>query len=143
MTRSRFLLALALAACGPAHAQCPDFNPERNPYVGDLHVHTSHSFDSVLFGVTASPRDAYEFAKGAPVPLPPFDLGRMAQLRRPLDFAAVTDHAEFFGETHVCTVPGNPGYDSQLCMDYRNLVAESQDSSTINSGGGPAATIRG
>jgi len=143
VTRSYVLLALALAlaACGSAHAQCPDFNSERNPYVGDLHVHTAYSFDAVLFGITAGPRDAYEFAKGAPVPLPPFDLGRTAQLRQPLDFAAVTDHAEFFGETQVCTVPGNPGYDSQLCMDYRDLVALNHDSSTINSGNGQAVFI--
>jgi len=141
MSRSHILLALALAACEPAHAQCPDFNPERNPYVGDLHVHTSYSFDAVLFGITAGPLDAYEFAKGAPVSLPPFDLGRTAQLRRPLDFAAVTDHAEFFGETQVCTVPGNPGYDSQLCMDYRDLVASNHDSSTINPGNGVAVFL--
>ncbi len=66
MTRSYVLLALALAACGSAPVQCPDFNPERNPYVGDLHVHTSYSFDAVLFGVTAGPRDAYEFARAPP-----------------------------------------------------------------------------
>ncbi len=53
----------------------------------------------------------------------------------------MTDHAEFFGETQVCTVPGNPGYDSQLCMDYRDVVAENYDSSTINSGGGMAVFV--
>jgi len=128
-------LALTLLAAS-ARAQCPDFNPQRNLYVGDLHVHTAYSFDSVLLGVVAGPRDAYDFAQGQALALPPFDLGKTAQLRRPLDFAAVTDHAEFFGETHICITTGFAGYDSQLCQDYRNLVAESQDSSTINSGGG-------
>ncbi len=39
-------------------------NQDRNPYYGDLHVHTKHSFDAYIFGVTASPDDAYDWAKG-------------------------------------------------------------------------------
>ena len=39
-------------------------NKDRNPYYGDLHVHTKHSFDAYIFGVTASPDDAYDWAKG-------------------------------------------------------------------------------
>ncbi|MFP8874132.1 MAG: DUF3604 domain-containing protein, partial [Myxococcota bacterium] len=42
-----------------------------------------------------------------------------AQLRRPLDFAAVTDHAELFGETYICTTPGSEGHDSFVCTIYR------------------------
>jgi hypothetical protein len=44
---------------------------------------------------------------------------RTVQLDRPLDFAAVTDHAEFFGEIDVCTDPSSPGYDSTTCRTYR------------------------
>jgi predicted metal-dependent phosphoesterase TrpH len=29
-----------------------------------LHVHTKYSFDAYVFGVTASPDDAYRYAKG-------------------------------------------------------------------------------
>ena len=119
---------------GPAaaRAQCPDNDPLRNPYFGDLHVHSSYSFDSILFGVEAGPREAYDFAQGASLALPPYDLGHTAQLRRSLDFAAVTDHAEFFGEGQICTVPGLPGYSSQLCQDYRALATNNEHSSTIN-----------
>ncbi|MBW2316640.1 MAG: DUF3604 domain-containing protein, partial [Deltaproteobacteria bacterium] len=133
---SRF--ALFLASCAflpsmPAFAQtCPDFTLDRQPYVGDTHIHTAYSFDSVLLGVEALPPAAYQFALGQPVTIPPFDTGQTVQLRRPLDFAAVTDHAEFFGEFSVCTDPslGAPGYGSQLCNDYRDLVMDNQDSST-------------
>ncbi len=41
------------------------------------------------------------------------------QLLRPLDFAAVTDHAELFGETEICRTPGLEGYDSLMCRVYR------------------------
>ena len=42
----------------------PKPNKDRNPYYGDLHVHTKHSFDAYIFGITATPDDAYRYAKG-------------------------------------------------------------------------------
>ena len=39
-------------------------NKDRNAYFGDVHVHTKYSFDAYVFGVTASPDDAYNYAKG-------------------------------------------------------------------------------
>jgi hypothetical protein len=69
-------------------------NPDRNAYFGDLHVHTQYSFDAYSFGTTASPYDAYRYAKGAAINHPS---GFEIQLRTPLDFYAVTDHAMFLG----------------------------------------------
>ena len=69
-------------------------NKDRNPYYGDLHVHTKYSFDAYVFGVTASPDDAYRYAKGAAVKHP---LGYEMKLREPLDFYAVTDHGFYMG----------------------------------------------
>ncbi len=72
----------------------PEANAERNVYYGDLHVHTEYSFDAFAFGTQATPRDAYRYAKGEGIQHP---AGYEIQLRRPLDFYAVTDHAMFLG----------------------------------------------
>ena len=64
-------------------------------YWGDLHVHSRLSMDSFSFGnrmMTAD--DAFKFAKGEPVEA---HTGDIAQLKKPLDFLLVSDHAEFLG----------------------------------------------
>ena len=57
-------------------------------------------------GHAQPPRDAYRFARGeASASSPTTPTGtplRTLQLDRPLDFAAVTDHAELFGERTIC-----------------------------------------
>ena len=75
------------------------FNPLKNAYWGELHVHTVESMDAVLFGTTATVEDAYRFARGEPLRSPG---GELMQLSRPLDFVAVTDHAEGFGLRTRC-----------------------------------------
>ena len=60
----------------------------------DLHVHTKYSFDAYVFGVTASPDDAYRYAKGEGIKHP---LGYEMKLREPLDFYSVTDHGFYMG----------------------------------------------
>ena len=74
--------------------QTADFNENRNAYFGDLHVHTSWSFDAFIFNVRTSPDDAYNFGKGKAIP---HVGGKQIQMKRPLDFMAVTDHAEYMG----------------------------------------------
>lgn len=133
-----------LAQCQVEPNACADRNPLRNPYVGELHVHTAYSFDSVLAGVTASPRDTYRFAQGESLALPPFAPGaaqRTTQLRRPLDFTAITDHAEFFGEFRVCTIPGYDGFDSDFCERYREQIEVSQDADLLQAPGGPLPRV--
>ncbi|MCE2541643.1 MAG: DUF3604 domain-containing protein, partial [Acidobacteria bacterium] len=44
---------------------------------------------------------------------------RTAQLDRPLDFAAVTDHSEWLGEVAVCTDPSSAVYDTAVCRGLR------------------------
>ncbi|MEX0941683.1 MAG: DUF3604 domain-containing protein [Pseudomonadales bacterium] len=66
----------------------------RSAYFGDLHVHTTYSFDAFAFGTLATPYDAYRYARGETLRHPAgFDM----KLQRPLDFYAVTDHAMFLG----------------------------------------------
>src|SRR5262249_61511896 len=106
---------------------CASFDIYRQPYFGDTHVHTTYSSDAVFAGTREDPRGAYRFAEGQPIGLPPYDAQgmptRTAQLRRPLDFTAVTDHAEQFGEIKICLTPGLPGYDSSDCVSARDQLA--------------------
>ncbi len=104
--------------------RCDHFDPERQVFFGDLHVHTRLSLDANLQGTRLSPTDAYRFARGERVGVGPYDIGqrptRFAQLRRPLDFAAVTDHAEFLGVVGACTDRHSPAYRSRGCRLFRN-----------------------
>ncbi|KAA1194627.1 DUF3604 domain-containing protein [Pseudohalioglobus sediminis] len=72
---------------------------------GDLHVHTSYSFDSYVSSQRNDPAAAYRYAKGEPIMLPDADGEQTlrARIERPLDFTAVTDHAEFLGPINLCT----------------------------------------
>jgi hypothetical protein len=109
-------------------ADCSHFELRRSPFFGETHVHTKYSADAWVAGALGTPGEAYQFAKGAPLGLPPLDaMGnptRVAQLKRPLDFTIVTDHAEQFGEVVICDTPGSPGYDEQECTDMRDLISE-------------------
>jgi hypothetical protein len=83
---------------GPVETlQVRPYNPLKNVYWGELHIHTQESFDSKLFGNSLGLEDAYRFAQGEPLRS---DGGELMQLSRPLDFLAITDHAESFG---LCT----------------------------------------
>lgn len=66
-----------------------------NLYWGDLHVHSRLSFDAYSFGNSnLSGADAFRFARGEAIM---GHTGVEAQLKRPLDFLLVSDHAEFLG----------------------------------------------
>jgi hypothetical protein len=110
---------------------CAHFDPLRQPFFGDVHVHTVYSLDANTQSTRNTPRDAYRFAKGEALGLQPYDgqgkALRTARLRRPLDFTAVTDHAEALGEVRICTSEDLPGRDSDICWAYRAV--------------GPAATF--
>ena len=63
---------------------------------GDTHLHTRLSMDAYALGNRSGDADtAYRFAKGEPV-IHPYHRARV-QIRTPLDFLAVADHAELLG----------------------------------------------
>lgn len=83
---------------------CDYFQPgQKQLYWGDLHVHTSVSLDAFAFGTIAGPAEAFAFAKGGEMDV----LGKKVRLERPLDFVAVTDHAEWLDLMYICTNPEN------------------------------------
>lgn len=104
--------------------RCADFDPLKRAHFGDTHVHTRLSLDANLQGNRLSPAHAYRFAKGERVGIQPYDDEgeplRELQLSRPLDFVALSDHAEFLGIVQTCTTPGSPGYDGEDCIRYRD-----------------------
>lgn len=73
-------------------------NEERQVFWGDLHIHTSLSSDAFTMGVRAVPDDVYRFAKGETLE---HGAGYPVTITRPLDFAAVTDHAEYLGQAKL------------------------------------------
>ena len=100
---------------------CADYASTRQPFFGDLHVHTRYSADAYISGTRGTPRDAYAFARGARVVTPDETEAqtREVQIDRPLDFAAVTDHSEFIGEVTLCTDPDSGVYDADICQQLR------------------------
>ncbi len=96
-------------------------NPLKNVYWGDTHVHTHESFDAALFGTTLTIEDAYRFARGEALRS---DGGERMQLSRPLDFVAITDHAEGFGTRTRCGDAGLSWLESTNCsmMETPNVL---------------------
>ena len=128
--RRALLLAGLLVIVAPggapavdARPPCEDRDPLRRPFFGDLHVHTVYSLDASTQQTRTRPAQAYRFARGEPLEIQPFDAQgrglRRVQLARPLDFAAVTDHAELLGEWNVCNHADLAGHDSFVCRVYR------------------------
>jgi len=123
------LLTLVLCATGGAEAQsgedCAAHDPLRRPFFGDTHVHTTFSFDAWGQGTLGGPEEAYRYAKGEAIGIQPFDEDGRAlahvQLRRPLDFAVVTDHSDLLGETQICRDPTLAGHDSLVCRVMRRF----------------------
>ncbi len=71
----------------------PPRNPLRNAYFGDLHLHSGFSMDAFAMGTRTTPDDAYRYAMGETVEY----FGKPQKRIVPLDFLALTDHAEYLG----------------------------------------------
>ncbi|MFV0276539.1 MAG: DUF3604 domain-containing protein [Parahaliea sp.] len=100
---SRGVLPLCLALPVALAAAAPEVDSEYSPVVrqaakrllwGDTHLHTMLSADAYINTTRLTSEDSFRFARGETVTA---DNGLQAKLREPLDFLAVSDHAEYLG----------------------------------------------
>jgi Protein of unknown function (DUF3604) len=95
--------------------RCASYEKHRQPLFGTTHLHTGLSFDASIRFVDYhsgnNPRGAYKFAKGESRIQLPDPQGRQLGMADPyrypetdqaLDWGAVTDHSEHFGEMGFC-----------------------------------------
>ncbi len=101
-----------------AEARAPS-NPLREAYFGETHVHTAYSLDAYLGGARLTPDGAYRFAQGEKMTVN----GQVHRIVEPLDFAAVTDHAEYLGEMYSTMVAGAPGHDQDKLKELRSMTS--------------------
>ncbi len=128
------LCTTLLVLAGPGQAEtaferteprqpCDHYTATKQPMFGDLHVHSSYSFDSYGSNQRNDPWEAYRYAKGEAITLPDAQGEQTirAQIQRPLDFTALTDHGETMGQMGVCTInPGRLGYWWPMCIGTRS-----------------------
>jgi hypothetical protein len=91
---------------------------QRHVYFGEMHLHTTMSFDAWTFDTKVTPDQAYKFARGETVMVPAEQVGAQqhvmssgdvpAKRAWPLDFMAVTDHSEAMGVLNQLDDPANP-----------------------------------
>ena len=105
---SQAVAGSSAAQSSPAvpEAARPATNPDRNAYFGNVHVHTGYSFDAFTNGSKTVPQDAYDWAQGKAIA--GSGLGPDIQIVTPLDFYAVSDHAEYMGVFNQMSDPDSP-----------------------------------
>ena len=115
-------------------------NPLKTAYFGEIHVHTSYSLDAYIGGTRLTPDMAYRFARGEPMTVN----GQQRNIIKPLDFVAVTDHAEYIGEMYSAQVEGAKGYDNPQLKELRSLTGiDNQEAWFLKYVVGPARSGEG
>jgi hypothetical protein len=99
-------LTALVALAAPAQAEDAAATPATKAYFGNVHVHTGYSFDAFTNGCLTRPSDAYEWAQGKAIP--GGGGGPDLKIITPLDFYAVSDHAEYMGVFLQMTDPKSP-----------------------------------
>ena len=101
-------------------------------FFGDLHLHSNISADAQSMGnLLLTSADAYRFARGEQVMA---SNGLPAQLKRPLDFLAVTDHAEFLGIYRMFNLQDPRLMATALGQAWRNKYGEGITKETMEQG---------
>jgi hypothetical protein len=99
-----FFLCALLSPIAQA-SDVPPPNTDNDVYFGDVHVHTGWSFDAFTNGSKTTPMDAYAWAQGKAIT---GSGGPDMQIRAPLDFYMVADHAEYMGVFNQMANPDSP-----------------------------------
>ncbi len=94
VTRESPVVAESTEASSAKTGRTHGYNELRNPYFGQTHLHSGWSFDEAIYNVRLGPDNAYRHARGDKVKHP---AGYDVQLRVPLDFMVVSEHAEYMG----------------------------------------------
>ncbi|MBS0473237.1 MAG: DUF3604 domain-containing protein [Proteobacteria bacterium] len=101
---------------GTYHSAIPPEN--RRAFFGEMHLHTTMSFDAWTFGTKVTPDMAYKFGRGETIMVPAEQVARQQDIHDkgdvpakrawPLDFMAVTDHSESMGVLTQLDDTSNP-----------------------------------
>ena len=103
--KAALLGVAAFSSLVPQIAQADEAD-RRQALFGDVHVHTALSFDAYIFGTRRTPDDAYRYALGESIRhASEYDIELKGG---PLDFYAVTDHAEYLGVLGAMDDPASP-----------------------------------
>jgi len=114
-----FILSVASTAFG-AEQNVPE-SPTKDVYFGNLHIHTSWSFDAYINGAWTDPDDAYRWAKGEEIPGDKH--GIPLKIKVPLDWYIVSDHAEYLGALPLMEDPKSPVSKHPLAKDITGDAA--------------------
>ena len=132
------LAATALVAQPNSHANTGTYSTgvgtdyPKQVFFGDLHLHSNISADAQSMGnLLLTSADAYRFARGEQVMA---SNGLPARLKRPLDFLAVTDHAEFLGIYRMFNLQDPRLMATALGQAWRNKYGESITKETMEQG---------
>ncbi|MGB5382938.1 MAG: DUF3604 domain-containing protein, partial [Lutimonas sp.] len=99
----------------------PPYYENKQVFWGDTHFHTAISGDAFGGGTRLSPEDSYRLALGEKIQS---NTGQEVQLIRPLDFLAISDHAEGFGSFFEI-MKGNPiMMEDPLAKKWHDLLME-------------------
>jgi len=115
--------------------QCANYEATKQPFFGETHLHTAYSFDAVMLDTRNTPADAYWYAQGGRVGLPPWADTRTAeQIKNPPPSTRthVTEHPYCmpgencqFMATRTMQFPEGRALDFAAVTDHAEQLGES------------------
>ena len=125
-------LSLGVSAAEDSYSTGINTDYPKQVFFGDLHLHSNISADAQSMGnLLLTSADAYRFARGEKVVA---SNGVPAKLKRPLDFLAVTDHAEFMGIYRMFNLQDPRLMSTTLGQAWRKKYGSSISKETLEQG---------